>query len=81
MSQSPYRETDWTEWDAEGMPDLEQQPPGIDAETAEEGSFPAREHPLGADQWGTTAREQLVGEPLAERVAREEPEAKPGPLD
>lgn len=72
-------ERPWTDWDAEGMPDLEDQPPGIDAETAEEGSFPARDEPLGADAWGTTAREELVGEPLEERVAHEVPEVLPLP--
>lgn len=67
----------WTDWDAEGVPDLEDQPPGIDAETAEEGSFPPRDEPLGANEWGTTAREELAGEPLDERVKREIPDVLP----
>ena len=37
------------------------------------GEFPP-EDPLGVDEYGTTAAEERVDEPLAERVAREEPE-------
>lgn len=70
---------EWTDWDAEGIPDLEEQPPGIDAETAEEGSFPPRDHPLAVDDWGTTAREEQLGESLAQRAAREEPDIVPEP--
>ena len=70
---------DWTDWDAEGVPDLQEQPPGIDADTAEEGSFPPRDAPLGSDEWGTTASEQLAGEPLAQRIEREEPDVVPAP--
>ena len=74
---SVQRGPEWTNWDAEGVPDLEEQPPGIDAETAEEGSFPPRDHPLAATDWGTTAYEERVGEPLEVRVAREEPDIMP----
>lgn len=37
------------------------------------GEYPP-EQPLGATAYGTTAAEQAVGESLAERVAREEPD-------
>jgi hypothetical protein len=39
--------------------------------------FPPDE-PLGVDEYGTTAREQAVPEPLDERVAREEPDVPLG---
>jgi hypothetical protein len=71
------REPIWTDWDAEGATPVEDLPPGIDAESAVEGAFPPRDQPLGSEEWGTTAREQLVGEPLAERVKREEPDIVP----
>lgn len=67
-------EPDWANWDAEGATPVEDLPPGIDAETAQEGSFPPRDEPLGSLEWGTTQREQLIGEPLAERASREEPD-------
>ncbi|WCO66773.1 hypothetical protein PO878_19975 [Iamia majanohamensis] len=35
------------------------------------------EHPLGADAYGTTAAEEAAGEPLTERVSREEPDEVP----
>ncbi len=35
------------------------------------------EQPLGADAYGTTAAEEAAGEPLTERVSREEPEEVP----
>ena len=37
------------------------------------GEFPPDE-PLGVDEYGTTANEEKFDEPLAERVAREEPD-------
>lgn len=74
---SVARDPDWTHWDAEGLPDLAEQPPGIDAETAEEGSFPPRDYPLGVEEWGTTATEELAGEPLELRLSREVPDVLP----
>ena len=35
------------------------------------------DEPLGAEDYGTTPAEEAVDEPLAERVAREQPEAAP----
>jgi hypothetical protein len=63
-----------TDMEAEGLPDTEDQPPGIDIENAVEGMIPPRDHPVGADQWGTTAAEEARGEPLADRVRREQPD-------
>jgi hypothetical protein len=36
------------------------------------------DEPLGVDEYGVTAAEEAVQEPLAERVAREEPDLVPG---
>lgn len=35
------------------------------------------DRPLGVDEYGVTAAEEEIGEPLAERVAREEPDFVP----
>ena len=45
-------------------------PPGWEA--AEEP--PPLDYPQGAESWGTTAEEEMRGEPLSLRVLREEPE-------
>lgn len=39
------------------------------------------DEPLGVDEYGITAAEEEVDEPLAERVAREEPDLIPGEDD
>lgn len=49
-------------------------PPGWEA--AEEP--PPLDFPQGAESWGTTAEEELQGEPLSVRVLREEPEVGAG---
>lgn len=68
--------SDPTDLEAEGMPAVEDPPPGLeDAYNQVEGIFPPRDRPLGADEWGTTAEEVRSQEPLADRVLREEPEA------
>jgi hypothetical protein len=65
----------------EGIPDTEDQPPGkiLSGETPE-GMVPPRDHPLGADEFGTTAAEESAGESFARRVAREEPDSLAGVL-
>ena len=57
----------------EGIPELEEQPPGkvLSGETPE-GIVPPRDYPLGAEEYGTTAAEELIGESIAVRAAREE---------
>ncbi len=56
------------------MPDLDPQPPGIDAETASEGWYPPRDHLVGADEIGVTAAEEAIPETVEERARRERPE-------
>ncbi len=54
--------------DAEGIPDLE--PPV----NQDEGQIPPRDYPQGAEEFGVTAVEERLEEPIAERVLREEPD-------
>jgi hypothetical protein len=63
-----------TDLEAEGLPELEDQPPGIDAESAVEGMMPPRDRPVAATDYGTTAAEQGRDEPLRDRVRREVPD-------
>ncbi len=58
--------------DSEGIPVLEE------PVNQDEGMMVPRDYPIAADDYGVTAGEQRVDEPLAERVAREEPESIPG---
>lgn len=67
---------DPTDLEAEGLPDIDEQPPGITAETMEEGLSLPRDHPLGAEE-PTTPAEQRAGESLLEREARLQPEEPP----
>ncbi|MFN2608420.1 MAG: DUF5709 domain-containing protein [Acidimicrobiales bacterium] len=62
--------------EAEGMPEVDEQPEGIDDPV--EGMVPPRDHPVGSLDPATTERGQLVGESLRERVAQEEPDRLPG---
>jgi hypothetical protein len=62
---------------AEGMPDIEDQPPGMDIDLAEEAQMAPREYPVAAGSdpaYATTAAEERAPETLAERVARENPD-------
>jgi hypothetical protein len=63
-----------SELEEEGIPPLEDQPPGIDGANEVEGLIPPGDEPKAADDWGTTEREQQLDEPLADRVRRDEPE-------
>ncbi|MDA8393489.1 MAG: hypothetical protein M0Z87_11995 [Actinomycetota bacterium] len=60
--------------EAEGVPDIEGLPPGIDADLAQEGMIPPSDVPLGSASWGTTEGEERQGESLEQRVAQELPE-------
>lgn len=53
---------------------MEDQPPGYDADTAQEGSFPPRDRPLASDDWGTTPAERRLSESLEQRAERERPD-------
>ncbi|MBW3669224.1 MAG: hypothetical protein KY443_08430 [Actinobacteria bacterium] len=65
--------------EAEGIPAIEDAPPGLDdAYNQVEGMMPPRDHPVGAEEFGITPEEERMDEPLADRVRREEPETMPG---
>jgi hypothetical protein len=57
--------------EAEGIPDLET------PVNEDEGIIPPRDYPQGATEFGVTAREERMGESLAQRVGREEPDVLP----
>ncbi|HUP84045.1 MAG TPA: hypothetical protein VM143_00125 [Acidimicrobiales bacterium] len=61
-----------SDMDAEGIPDLET------PINEDEGLIPPRDHPQGVEEFGITAAEQRAGEPLADRVLREEPDFDEG---
>ena len=56
------------ELEAEGIPRLD------DSDPAVEGMIPPRDFPQGVEEFGITAAEERMQEPLAERVLREEPD-------
>ena len=57
----------------DGVPATVDNPPHL-ATDAVEGEPAPLDFPQGVDDWGTTASEERQGEPLAVRVAREEPD-------
>ena len=57
-----------------GIPATDEMPRHIPPGSEDEETPPPLDHPQGADEWGTTAREELIGEPLELRVLREEPD-------
>jgi hypothetical protein len=73
-----------TDPEAEGLPDYADDDSFADPERATsrvaDGPEPAAlpsDHPLAVDDFGTTATEQLEGEPLEDRLSREEPDIQP----
>ena len=56
------------ELDEEGIPDLET------PINEDEGMIPPRDHPQGVEEFGITAAEERMDEPIADRVLREEPD-------
>ncbi len=64
--------------EAEGLPAIEDSPPGIDGDNDIEGMIPPGDEPKGAEEFGITPREERLQEPIAERVLREQPDFEPG---
>ncbi|MGZ4151610.1 MAG: hypothetical protein ACXVP3_04105 [Actinomycetota bacterium] len=65
----------------EGIPDLEGPLPSkVRTGDGQEGIIPPDEDWIAADEFGTTAAEQLRGEPLTARLREEQPD-EPPPLD
>ncbi|HVX20298.1 MAG TPA: hypothetical protein VHB02_03015 [Acidimicrobiales bacterium] len=73
------RDPDWTDAEAEGQPDLDDQPPGIDDQTASEGPTLPRDHPMGVEELGVTAAGEAVPETVEERARRERPDTPQRP--
>lgn len=74
--------SDPSDIEAEGIPPLDDAPPGLDDEYNQiEGMMPPREEPVGADEFGITPEEERQQEPLAERALREEPDVAAGDRD
>jgi len=69
------------DYEREGLPPLENAPPGIDDVNEEEGLVLPGDTPKGATQWGVTAREEVLGEPLVTRRGREVPDRMHDDLD
>ena|SRR5688500_16433513 len=61
--------------DAEGIPDLET--PIND----DEGMIPPGDTPIAVDEWGVTAAEERLDEPIAQRVTREVPDLRSDDID
>jgi hypothetical protein len=57
-----------------GVPAVDELPRHVPPGSEDEETPPPLDHPQGADEWGTTEREALQGEPLELRVLREEPD-------
>ena len=66
--------SDTADFEAEGTLPVEDNPPGISGDNDFEGAVPPGDAPKGAEEWGVTAHEERVDEPIAERVLREQPE-------
>lgn len=68
-----------TDLEAEGLPAIEDQPPGLEDDYNQvEGMMPPRDYPVAAEDYGITGEEGRTQEPLAERVLREEPDVMDG---
>ena len=61
--------------DAEGIPDIET--PLND----DEGIVPPGDTPIAADEWGVTAAEERIDEPIDQRVTRELRDLSPDDID
>jgi hypothetical protein len=60
----------------DGIPATSETPRPIPPGSEDEGEPAPLDHAQGVDEWGTTAREESLGESLRQRVAREEPERR-----
>ena len=71
LGAQPEEELDPFDPEAEGMPALDDLPPGIDGDLAQEAIFPPAQRPIFSESSGTTEAEAAVGESLRERLAQE----------
>ncbi|MDQ3757559.1 MAG: DUF5709 domain-containing protein [Actinomycetota bacterium] len=65
--------------EAEGIPAIDDAPPGLEDDYNQfEGMMPPGDEPVGVEEFGITAEEERMQEPLADRVLREEPDVPSG---
>jgi hypothetical protein len=57
-----------------GIPATSEMPRNVPPGDEDEDESPPLDVPQGVEDWGITGREQLLDEPLAERVKREQPD-------
>lgn len=57
-----------------GIPATSEMPRDVPPGSEDEEEIPPLDVPQAVEEWGTTAEEELLGESLASRVAREEPD-------
>lgn len=72
--------SDDNELEADGVPDLFEAPPGQDVELEQEGMIAPGDQAGASVDYGTTAREERIDEPIAERVRREQRDFGSGDL-
>jgi hypothetical protein len=70
--------SDYADFEREGTQPTEDNPPGIFGDNDFDGEVPPGDRPKGVDEFGTTAQEERQGEPLADRVKREQPDVERG---
>lgn len=75
------RDRDWTDTESEGLPAIEDQPPGIGPETALEGTVLPADHPVAGGGLGNAPLEEAMPETVRERAARERPDDPQAPSD
>lgn len=79
MSEEPHDRAPYPTPEDEGLPDLEDGTPEARwAEDPQEMPLPGDE-PVAADDYGVTAEEQRIDEPLGRRLSREEEDPAPEP--
>jgi hypothetical protein len=62
------------DYESEGMPPPEDEPPGISGDSDIEGIPLPGDRPGASTDWGVTSREEQLDEPIADRVRREVPD-------
>ncbi len=79
MDDKPRTEAEHESVEDEGIPELERPHPAkIATGDPQEGLMVPRDEPRGAEDWGTTAEEQMEGRPLADRLDAELPDTEEG---
>ena len=79
MDREPQNAPEHESAEDEGIPDIGRPHPAKRATgDPQEGLMVPRDEPRGADDWGTTAEEQIEGRPMADRLDAEAPDTEIG---